>query len=457
MIPPPPGPAEPERLPTGAWVGAGLATTIALLTRVLWLGRPGVFVFDEIFYASDAADLIQRGVEGGSPVHPPLGKWMLAGGIRLFGFDAVGWRVAPLLAGALVAGLTFVVGWRVTGGRRGGIIAAAVVLFDGISVVTGRLALLDGLVALWTTAALLLLVRLAQEPLDGRFQRRTRLWLGVVLGLAFATKWTAAVLAPVVVVTIVAIDQLLPRPLRWRRSLASLGLMAGLVVGVYAVVHIPWLVNYEASAAVDEACSAESCDVSVLERVGDIAGYQVDVWNYHRGLDPQQPDADSAVHWLGQTRAVRLLVKTCDPALAPHADRSDGLCRSSDTTEVRILAVGNPLIWLIGPAALAGMAVWGWRRRDGVILVVATTAIMFWLPWLIGGRPGFTFYAAPLVPALGVLIAAAVEALPERVARWWPVLVTAFGLVALALWPLWIGTPLAPETADKLLWFSGWS
>jgi len=236
----------------------------------------------------------------------------------------------------------------------------------------------------------------------------------------------------------------------------SLAAMAALVVGVYGVAHLPWLVNYDASPAVDESCSNESCDTGLLDRAADVVRYQADVWDYHRTLDPQQPDAESAVHWFGQTRAVGLFVKTCEPALTSFADESDGVCRSTSETEVRVLAMGNPLIWVVGPLALVAMAVVGWRRRDGTVLVVVGTAAMFWVPWLVGGRPGFTFYAAPLVPALGVLTAAAVECLPSRWARWWPALLVVVASISLALWPLWVGLPLSPETADKLLWFSGW-
>ncbi|MGI9601346.1 MAG: phospholipid carrier-dependent glycosyltransferase [Acidimicrobiales bacterium] len=436
-------------------VGALGVALLAIGMRAMWLGYPRIFVFDEIFYANDAVDLIEHGVEGGSPVHPPLGKWMLAAGIKVVGLSAVGWRIVPLLAGAAVVALTWIIGWEVTGRRRGAAVASAFVLFDGISVVTGRLALLDGLVALWTTLALLLLVRMADQPLDREAQRRSRLWLGVVLGLALATKWTAVVLVPVVLVAVVAIDQYLPRPVRWRRSLGSLVLMGALVFGVYALVYVPWLVNYEDSAAVDDSC-APDCDAGLVERVGDIAAHQVEVWDYHRQLQPQQRDAASAVYWFGQTKAVRLLVKSCEPDLADFREQSDDLCRSETLTEIRILSVGNPVVWVVGPVAMLAMIVVGWRRRDGPVLVVAGAAVMFWLPWLIGGRPGFTFYAAPLVPALGVLTAAAIERLPARVARWWPGLVVVVAAVAIAMWPLWIGLALAPETADRLLWFSGW-
>jgi predicted membrane-bound dolichyl-phosphate-mannose-protein mannosyltransferase len=34
-------------------------------------------------------------------VHPPAGKWLIAAGEALFGFDPTGWRVAVALLGTL--------------------------------------------------------------------------------------------------------------------------------------------------------------------------------------------------------------------------------------------------------------------------------------------------------------------------------------------------------------------
>ncbi|MEY2431693.1 MAG: dolichyl-phosphate-mannose-protein mannosyltransferase, partial [Acidimicrobiaceae bacterium] len=51
-------------------------------TRLPRLSTPRAFVFDEIYYAPDAAELLRRGVEKGGIVHPPGGKWLIALGIR---------------------------------------------------------------------------------------------------------------------------------------------------------------------------------------------------------------------------------------------------------------------------------------------------------------------------------------------------------------------------------------
>ena len=153
------------------WYLAVLVGLLAVATRIWGLGQPDVFVFDEVFYAGDALDLIAHGVEGGTAVHPPIGKWMIATGIRLLGFDPIGWRSAALAAGAVVAGLTWYLARRLVSSPIVAVAAASMVLFDGITVVTGRIALLDGFVALWVLAAVGCTLAMIEMSMDQSAQR----------------------------------------------------------------------------------------------------------------------------------------------------------------------------------------------------------------------------------------------------------------------------------------------
>src|SRR5205814_10536358 len=102
-------------------------------------------------------------------VHPPLGKWMIAGGIKLFGDTPFGSRASSALFGtatvvliALMALLLFesVLWCFVTG-----VLAAT----ESLLFVQSRVALLDIFVAFWIVLGFLFVL------LDRRFiQRRTR-------------------------------------------------------------------------------------------------------------------------------------------------------------------------------------------------------------------------------------------------------------------------------------------
>ena len=72
-----------------------IITIFSLIIRIWHLNLPKGYIFDEVYYAKDANSLIQHGVElneqGGADfiVHPPLGKWLIGIGIKIFGNNAI--------------------------------------------------------------------------------------------------------------------------------------------------------------------------------------------------------------------------------------------------------------------------------------------------------------------------------------------------------------------------------
>ena len=84
-----------------------LIAIFSLALRLINLGRPKGFIFDEVYYVDGARDFLKFGVEvaGNKPefiVHPPVGKWLIASGIKIFGDNEFGWRFATAVVGTLL-------------------------------------------------------------------------------------------------------------------------------------------------------------------------------------------------------------------------------------------------------------------------------------------------------------------------------------------------------------------
>src|SRR5262245_39036091 len=80
---------RPSLPPQWFWPIAVLVTLLGGGLRAFNLAHPPDKVFDELYYADEAHDLLGHGVEwnpdDNTPqyvVHPPLGKWMIAIGER---------------------------------------------------------------------------------------------------------------------------------------------------------------------------------------------------------------------------------------------------------------------------------------------------------------------------------------------------------------------------------------
>src|SRR5688572_3212973 len=147
------------------WIVTLIIGAIAFVIRVVNLGYPNKLVFDETYYAKDAYSLLKFGYERNWPsdanskiitgdvdvmqdtpafiVHPPLGKWLIAGGEYLFGMNSFGWRFASLVFGTLLIMVTIRLVRRVSKSTLIGGLAGILLTFDGLEFVMSRTALLD--------------------------------------------------------------------------------------------------------------------------------------------------------------------------------------------------------------------------------------------------------------------------------------------------------------------------
>ena len=214
--------STPASLRLWGWLGPLLVTALAGVMRFWRLGQPHQLVFDETYYVKQAYSLLQVGYElswpkeadasftagtpdvyladADYPVHPPVGKWVIAIGIRLFGVQSsFGWRFSVAVLGTLMVLMTARIGRRLTGSTLIGCTAGLLLAVDGLHLVLSRTSLLDLPLSFFVLAAFgcLLVDRDAHRDLvirgiGGRLAR-LRLWrLGaaVSLGLACGTKWS---------------------------------------------------------------------------------------------------------------------------------------------------------------------------------------------------------------------------------------------------------------------------
>ncbi|MEA2651299.1 MAG: dolichyl-phosphate-mannose-protein mannosyltransferase, partial [Chloroflexota bacterium] len=104
------------------------------------------------------------------------------------GSNAFAWRLAGVVFGALLVVLVYLLAATMFGRRRIGLLAAGFVAIDGMSYVMSRIAMNDIFVAVFITAAYLAFWQIW----SGRWAR-SAWWVlpvvGVLLGLAAATKW----------------------------------------------------------------------------------------------------------------------------------------------------------------------------------------------------------------------------------------------------------------------------
>ncbi len=387
-------------------MGIFVAVAILLLVR---LGRPHTFVFDEIYYANDALDLITEGTERTFAAHPPLGKWLMAPGIEALGFTPVGWRIDSVLFGAGSAVLTYLLACRFTGSRLLGGLAVVLLVTDGIFFTSSRLAMLDVFLCFF---CLLLLWLLTIPP-------PRRAWhpvvCGVVLGLAMAVKWSALLLVAAVPLVVA-----LQAPgLGLRRRIGRAAAVVGCAAAVYVASYSGWLVG----GGPFGNCAPAGCPTTFAGRLAELPSVQQSMVDFQTDLTRHNPYLAGGWSWLIQDRPTVLFQEGC-------RGQSDAACAAHQRGTVRIEGRGSFLLWWPAVATIPAAAVllaMRWRRRrrlrsqpeelareapgttgraplDTNLGVLLAFVLALYAPWAFN-RDTYTFYATSLVPLLAVVTA----------------------------------------------------
>jgi len=93
--------------------------TVVLVLHLLIIAKPTAMMFDEQYYVP-AANSFLAGGELTNPEHPPLGKWLIAAGIFIFGDSAMGWRIPSVIFGVASIFIFYLICVRLTRKEVGG-------------------------------------------------------------------------------------------------------------------------------------------------------------------------------------------------------------------------------------------------------------------------------------------------------------------------------------------------
>lgn len=418
-----------------------LVTAVAAVLRVIGIGEPGNLVFDE-HYATDAclfvldASNCPTAVEMGF-VHPPLAKWLIGAGIRVFGFTPTAWRLAPLVAGTLSVAVLYLLERRLAGSTLAASLAAALLAFDFLHFIMSRTAMLDIFVVLFGLLSFLCLAydRDRHEGTNRLLERRWLLAAGIAGGAAMASKWSGVYLF--VGVAMLAISNAAAGagdgPSRYWKVARQDGAilltcLVALPLLIYVVSHAGRLHGTVLTWPWTEGSWARAF----------VARHQ-EMFEHHTGALYTHPYMSPAWSWP--------LIKR--PVLFYFRDAGAGFRE--------ILAMGNPLVWW--PALLAlGAIAWRLLRRRALHAeaMVVTGFAAAYLPWFVITRQeAFLYYLLPAVPFMYLGLACTVTMMPRSVRA-----ASAVGLVVASIgmfsffWPVLVGKPLSYEQWERRMLFS---
>ncbi|MGC5628553.1 dolichyl-phosphate-mannose--protein mannosyltransferase [Georgenia sp. Z1344] len=436
------------------WLVPLLMGVLAAAVRLPRLGVPGRLAFDETYYVKEAYSLLTLGYEGdwegddANPrfaegdfgalsteadyvVHPPLGKWLIAIGMRLLGPEnPESWRLSSVVAGVLMVVLVTHLGTRLFRSALLGGVAGFLLAVDGVGITSSRIGLLDVFLAVLVLAGTMLVLKdrestrailarrsaeqIAASP-DGRLPSGPaprvgiRWWLvaaGVVLGAACGVKWSGAYAIAVLGLMVYVWDTAARRAVGSRRWIAD-GVWRGGAPAFFALVPTAalaylasWASWFASSAGFNRTWAADQ------RAAGLETGYPswlpdsfVSWWAYHARMmefhtglvNPHESQGHPMV-WLLQLR----------PTLFYRAGGEErsalGMC-GDEQCIAGVTSIGNPLTWWLAVVALGVVLYAALRLRDWRAWVILSGYLSMWLPWVVlySHRTIFQFYSVAFV------------------------------------------------------------
>lgn len=507
----------PPSLRLWFWLVPLLTTAIGGVLRFTRLETPPSLVFDETYYVKDGYSLLVSGYErswpdkandsfnAGNPsvllgtpeyvVHPPVGKWMIAGGMWLFGADnPLGWRFSAALTGTVSILLLVLIAQKLFRSLPLSAAAGLLLAVDGHHLVMSRTSLLDIFLMFWVLAAfgallmdrddgrLKLAARLARQAAAGKDGRPSpgqllagpwlgirwwRIAAGVCLGLAVGTKWSGLFFLAGFGLLSVVWDLSARRVAGIRGWFTGGVIKDGLpafasMVPVAAVVYTAtWTGWFRSDDAYFRrwAGSNPSTEWGWLpDSVRSLAHYHLEAYKFHQGLGSEHPYEASAWSWLVMGRPTSFFYESPKQG-APGCDVPN--CASA------ILSVGNPLVWWGATISLAVLLFWWAGRRDWRAGAVLAGVAAGYLPWfLYPERTMFYFYAISFEPflvlalvyCLGLVLGRNTDPLWRRRSGLYLVAIFVAGVVLLSafFYPVWTAEVIPYHEWRHRMWMPSW-
>lgn len=414
------------------WLQAVLLA-LAAFTRLWRLDAPNALVFDEVYFPTFANNYLHATPFFDS--HPPLGKYLIALGIRFFGFEPLGYRAVDALFGIGVIVLMYRLALQLFESRRAAFLAGLFAVADGVLLVESRTGLINIFAVFFCLAAYHLFLKCGEEVLI-KPRWLYLLGAGASIGAAAAVKWIGAASFGVIFAVYIAAKAVQQWP-RLGRVLPSGRLLPRLArihpdAFLLCCVAVPGLV-YAASFFMH------------LEQNPQFNFFELQrqIFGYHAHLKDAHGYASQWWSWPLLQRPVSYYWQV----------------NEAEQTAATILLLGNPALWWL---AIGGVMFGVWQalvhRHFGAAFAVLALALHY-LPFALISRASFLYHFMGALPFMIMLLAFAVSqlwnagGLRRELAAF---AVFAVIVCAIYFFPIWTAQPIPVGAFYQRMWLLSW-
>lgn len=419
--------------------------------------------FDEIYHPRTAYEHLHL-MKPYETTHPPLGKLLIAVGIKIFGMNPFGWRVIGTLFGIGMLPIMYVFGKRLFRRTSLAMLAAFLMACDFMHFAQTRIGTIDvyGVFFIMLMYYFMLrFYRLSFYKVSLSQTLRPLFLSGLFFGIGAASKWIViyggAGLGLIFLLTLYDRYREYEAAKRLRSQNKSSMLEERYGDNLEQIIHIfprllvktvAWcslffiivpVIIYSLSFFPIMAVPGEKHTVTQLIQ------YQKGMYNYHSKLVATHPFSSAWWEW-------------------PLIMRPIWYYNGKEVSEGNVSSIasfGNPAIWWVGLLAVIAAIFVSRQRKDKEMFVVLIAYFSQYVPWMLISRLTFIYHYFAMVPFLILCIVYMIKVLlekkPKRRVYVAAYLTLVFGLFVM-FYPVLSGSVVDKSYVDYVLrWFYSWT
>ena len=411
--------------------------------------------FDEIYFPRTAYEFLIKNQTIYENTHPHLGKIIIMWSYKLFGVNPFGYRAMGAIAGALMIPVMYALGKKLFRNHYFAMIGAMLLAFECMHFVQTRLGTVDSYLVLFIMLTFYFMACYVDMDLRKTSYFKTLVPLffsGIFFGCAISVKWigfyAGAGIAFLFFVKIFSQWKSFGygrivyggKALAARNSLLTcffcLIFFIAIPALIYSLSYIP--IFQIQSAAIDNE------KFTIMEMADNIIASQKHMFEYHKGVTQDHPFKSAWYTW-------PIMYKPVYYYSAPV--KAEGQWGT-------IVAIGNPLIWWTGLAALIGTAIVSLRRQDRRGLFIFAGYFSILLPWAVAPRSiTFLYHYFGCVPFMILAIVYMASYFMEdnpKVKKYINAYVILAILIFAAFYPAMTGIKVSVDYIELLRWLPSW-
>ena len=393
--------------------------------------------FDENLYVTTAYNFM-NGRYSYERTHPPLGKWFIALGMKIFGVCPFGWRFIGTLFGVLMLPLIYILAKKMFDKTLYAGLACAMFALDFMHFVQTRIATIDVYVTLFIICMyyFMYLYYVSDSKEDNIKKTWNYLVLsGISMGLAIASKWTGCYAAVgLAIIFFITLYRKYKEHIDFKKYCKNTILVCVvsfviIPLGIYIISYIPYIEKGHE-------------DMSYMEKVIDNQKY---MFTFHSKLKESHTHESRWYTWPIVYKPVFYMSRIL-----------------SATHRQGINAMGNPFIWWIGILAFIYMIYRIIKEKDKTALFITIGYLSQLVPWMFVTRMTFIYHYFTSVPFVVLMNVYMFKCILDKEKSRKMRCYLAFYMIMLVVlfimfYPVLSGQDVSAEYVDTYLrWFESW-